>query len=410
MATKSTKTKAKPVKPAKAGVEVLGLRALNRALLERQMLLPRAEMPAIKAIEHLVGIQAQEPRSPYVGLWSRLDSFRPQELEKLLTTRRAVRIIVMRGTIHLVSARDCAIMRALTQPIMDRFIKGNREIKTHLAGVDMKTFAAAARRLFEQQPRTVADASKALAEEWPGRDLFAISLAVRALLPLVQCPPRGLWSETGPVVCTTAEHWLDRPLESEPEVDGLILRYLGAFGPATIRDIESWSGLTRLGEAIERLRPRLRVFQNEAGKELFDLPRAPRPDPDTPAPVRFLPEFDNALLAFADRTRIIATERRNVSVAGHRVVLVDGFTRATWRIVYQHQPAKAAKSAKSAKPSRREAVNGPATLVIEPFEALSKKDLAAVAAEGRDLLKFAAADAASHDVRIASVSRVSTPA
>ena len=159
--------------------------------------------------------------------------------------------------------------------------------------------------------------------------------------------------------------------------------------------MESWSGLTRLRESVERLRPRLRVFQNEAGKELFDLPRAPRPDPDTPAPVRFLPEFDNALLAYADRSRIIATERRNVSVAGHRVLLVDGFTRATWRIV-RKDPVDEARS--GARPRRRR--HGRATLVIEPFEPLSKKDVAAVTAEGHSLLKFAASDAASHDVRI----------
>lgn len=419
MATKSTKTKvtkstqAKVRKSAKAGAEVLGLRALNRALLARQMLLARAKMPAIEAIEQLAGIQAQEPKSPYVGLWSRLDGFRPKELEKLLTTRRAVRIIVMRGTIHLISARDCTMMRPLTQPIMDRWMKYNREIKTHLAGVDMKKFAAAARRLFEQKPRTVADAAKALAEQWPGRDLTTMGLAVRALLPLVQCPPRGLWSDSGQVVCATAEHWLDRPLESESAADGLVVRYLAAFGPSTIRDIESWSGLTRLGEAVERLRPRLRVFQNEAGKELFDLPRAPRPDPDTPAPVRFLPEFDNALLAYADRTRIIAMERRNVSVAGHRVLLVDGFTRATWRIVHQDGQAKSTKStrsAKSSKSTKRDAEKAAATLVIEPFEPLSKQDLVAVTVEGHNLLKFAAGDAASHDVRIGSVSRVGAPA
>jgi hypothetical protein len=390
------------VRTVRAGVEVLGQRALNRALLERQMLLARAEVPAIEAIEHLAGIQAQEPKSPYVGLWTRLKNFRPEELEQLLTTRQAVRIVVMRGTIHLISARDCAMMRPLTQPIMDRWMKYHREIKTHLAGVDMNKFAAAARRLFEQKPRTVADASKVLAEKWPGRDLTTIGLAVRALLPLVQCPPRGLWSDSGQVVCATAEHWLDRPLESDAAsaVDGLILRYLAAFGPSTIRDMESWSGLTRLRESVDRLRPRLRVFQNEAGKELFDLPRAPRPDPDTPAPVRFLPEFDNALLAYADRSRIIATERRSVSVAGHRVLLVDGFTRATWRIERKELATKRGGGNGTATARAAATAAAPATLVIEPFEPLSKKDAAAVTAEGHSLLKFAAGDAASHDVRI----------
>ena len=170
---------------------------MNRALLERQMLLTRAEMPVIDAIEHLAGIQAQEPKSPYVGLWSRLKEFRPEELEQLLTTRRAVRIIVMRGTIHLISARDCMMMRPLIQPNFDRWMNYNR-LKTDLAGVDMDKFAAAARRLFEQKPRTVADASKALAEKWPGRDLMTMGIALRALLPLVQCPPRGLWKGRWP--------------------------------------------------------------------------------------------------------------------------------------------------------------------------------------------------------------------
>ena len=377
---------AKPVRPARAGGEMLGLRALNRAMLERQMLLARAEKTPFDAIEHLVGVQAQEPKSPYVGLWTRLEHFRPEELEELLTTRRAVRIIVMRGTIHLISARDCAMMRPLTQPIMDRWMKSNREIKTHLAGVDMSKLASAARKLLEQQPRTVAQAAKALAEKWPGRDLTTIGLAVRAMLPLVQCPPRGLWHDSGQVVCATAEHWLDRPLESGGVADGLILRYLAAFGPSTIRDMESWAGLTRFRECVERLRPRLRVFQNEAGKELFDLPRAPRPDPDTPAPPRFLPEFDNVLLAHDDRSRIIARDRRGVIVGGHRTLLVDGFTRATWRIARKDPVTK------------RE--NGAATLVIDLFLPLSKKEVGEVTAEGYRLLKFAAHDATAHDVRI----------
>jgi hypothetical protein len=209
---------------------------------------------------------------------------------------------------------------------------------------------------------------------------------VRGLLPLVQCPPRGLWHDSGQVVCSTAETWLDRPLDPEVTADDLILRYLAAFGPSTVGDMESWSGLTRLREAVDRLRPQLRVFQNDTGKELFDLPRAPRPDPETPAPPRFLPEFDNALLAHDDRSRIIAKDRRGVIIAGHRTLLVDGFTRATWRIV-RKDPA-----------TKRD--TGTATLVIDLFEPLSKKDVAAVTAEGHSLLTFAASDAAAHDVRI----------
>ncbi len=196
-------------------------------------------------------------------------------------------------------------------------------------------------------------------------------------------PPRGIWGATGKATWTTTEAWLGRPLATEPTPDELVVRYLAAFGPASVNDMQAWSGLTRLREATERLRPRLAAFRDEAGNELLDLPDAPRPDPDTPAPPRFLPEYDNVLFAHADRSRIIADDRRPPLFAGDGgvlgTVLVDGFLRGTWRLT--HGP-------------------GTATLRIQPFTRLSATDAAAVADEGARLLSSTAADATTHDLQL----------
>jgi hypothetical protein len=201
----------------------------------------------------------------------------------------------------------------------------------------------------------------------------------------VQVPPRGLWSTSGQATLTSAEAWLGRDLDARPSPDELVLRYLRAFGPAGVADVQKWCGLTRLGEVVERLRPRLRSFRDEAGRELFDLPRAPRPDPDTPAPPRFLAEYDNVLLSHADRTRIMAAEHRwGVFTVNGRVlgtILVDGFVAGTWAIARD---------------------GGRATLRIQPFARLAKADRAALAEEGERLLGFAAAGAEDHDVRFAA--------
>jgi hypothetical protein len=191
-------------------------------------------------------------------------------------------------------------------------------------------------------------------------------------------PPRGIWGASGQATCTTAEAWLGRSVETDPLPDRVILRYLAAFGPATVGDIQIWSGLRALGDAIERLRPRLRVFRNEGGRELFDVPDGPLPDPDTPAPPRFLPVYDNLLLSHADRTRIIADEHRKLAGAGLGTVLLDGFVRGTWRITRHRSKA---------------------TLIVEPFKRLSKKDTAALTKEGAQLLAFVATDAEVQDIQ-----------
>jgi Winged helix DNA-binding domain len=361
---------------------VLGPRELNRATLERQMLLRRRKLSAVEAIEHLVGMQAQAPSAPYVGLWTRLEDFHPDELERLILERRAVRIALMRNTVHLVSARDCLAIRPLMQPVFDRTLYSTRANRAHLEGVDFEALVAAGRALLEERPRTAKDLGELLQEQWPERDPASLARAIRHLVPLVQVPPRGLWGKSGPAAHTTAEAWLGRPLDPAPSLEETILRYLGAFGPATVKDVQTWSGLTRLGEVIERLRPRLRTFRDERGKELFDVPNAPLPDPDAPAPPRFLPEFDNLILSHADRTRVIAEEYRKAIASKNGMVpasvLVDGFVRGTWKT---------------------ERSRDKATLEIKPFEPLAKVDREALAEEGERLIRFTGA--ASYGIRFA---------
>ena len=365
----------------------LGPRELNRATLERQMLLRRRKLSAVGAIEHLVGMQAQAPSPPYFGLWTRLEGFRPDELARLIADRRAVRIALMRNTVHLVSARDCRALRPLMQSVLDRTLYASRANRANLDGVDIEALVAAGRALLEERPRTAKELGELLQDQWPERDPASLARAIRHLVPLVQVPPRGVWGKSGPAAHTTAEAWLGGPLDPTPSLEEMVLRYLGAFGPATVKDVQIWSGLTRLGEVIERLRPRLLTFLDERGKELFDLPEASRPDPDTPAPPRFLPEFDNLILSHADRTRVIAEEYRKAIASRNGMVpaafLVDGFAQGTWKI---------------------ERTRGRATLVIEPFEPLAKGDRDALAEEGERLISFTGAGA--FEIRFAEPWRI----
>jgi hypothetical protein len=316
--------------------EVLGRRALNRALLERQMLLRRSTRSIPAALELLVGLQAQAPNPPYIGLWTRLRHFTPDQLAQLLTDRQVVRIALMRGTIHLVAARDCLALRTLLQPVLDRAIHANGSLISELRGVNVGTLVAGARELLQERPLTNRQLSAGLKASWPNHDPSALTHAVRCLAPLVQVPPRGIWGAKGQAMHTGVESWLGRPLETNTSLDHLVLRYLAGFGPAAVMDMQVWSGLTGLGEIVDRLRPILRAFRDESGRELFDLPDAPRPDPARSAGVRFLPEFDNVLLSHADRTRIISDDDRkriytvNGLVPG--TVLVDGFVRGRWKV------------------------------------------------------------------------------
>lgn len=350
----------------------LTLRELNRATLARQMLVEREAVRALDAIERLVGLQAQVPGPPYVGLWTRLRDFSPGELRRLVDERRVVRATLMRATLHLMTAEDYLLLRPALQPALTR--SANSIAGRRVEGLDTGRLVEAARAYFEEEPRTFAGLRSLLSELEPDRDPSALAYLVRTHLPLVQVPSGGAsWGYSGKAPFTTAEVWLGRPLSGPEDPSGLVLRYLAAFGPATARDVQAWSGRTGLEETVEKLRPGLRLFRDQSGNELLDLPDAPRPDPDTPVPPRFLPDYDNLVLSHADRGRVISDEhRRKVFLPAARVratFLVDGFVRGAWKI------EKARKSA---------------TLVIEPFEPLSKGDRDALHDEAVRLLGFVA--------------------
>ncbi len=276
-----------------------------------------------------------------------------------------MRIVAMRATVHLLSAGDCLALRPLTQPVVAAEMARHRDHAPALAGVDLAPVLGEARRVLAERPRSGRELRTALGERFPEHDAAALAFACRCLLPLVQVPPRGLWGRRAQVVTTTADAWLGRPLEERPSIEDMVLRYLGAFGPATVMDAQQWSGLTRLREIVDRLGKR--VIQLPGG--LLDLPDAPRPSEETPAPVRFLPEYDNLLLSHADRTRFIEDGRRVPlppgNGAAYGTVLVEGFYRADWR-----------------------AVKG--GIVVEPFGKLTKAQRAAVDEEAAALAQFLA--------------------
>ncbi|HEY8472809.1 MAG TPA: winged helix DNA-binding domain-containing protein [Natronosporangium sp.] len=350
---------------------LLDRRTLNRALLDRQLLLRRHVMAPLDAVRHLIGLQAQAPTPPYYGLWSRLARFDPAELSGLLERRSVVRATLLRGTIHLVAAEDCLPLHALLRPLLDRLLLANPQHATTLADIDRDKLAAAGRELLSGPPLTGKALGERLAERWPDRDGRGLAYGVQYLVPVVQAPPRGLWGRSGQPAWVCAEAWLGQPATPAMPPAVLVRRYLAAFGPASVADLQHWSGLTNLGEVVKQLP--LRTFRDEHGRTLYDVDGAPLPDPDTPAPVRFVAPFDNLLLSHADRTRIISDEHRprvftvNGIIKG--TVLVDGFVAATWRLDQQRKRA---------------------TLTVEPFGRLSSRDRAAVEAEGTALLEFAA--------------------
>ncbi|MFD6286513.1 winged helix DNA-binding domain-containing protein [Streptomyces sp. NPDC060205] len=374
---------------------VLGTRALNRATLARQLLLDRADLPVLDAVAHLGGLQAQEPQEPFVGLWSRLSAFDPSALSDLLTGREVVRTHLMRRTVHLVTAGDALAWRGRHTAMLRQRVLGT--YRRELAGVDLDELAAAGRAVMaDGEPRTMTELARAVAERWPDPGPRALGeMLIAALVPMAQLPPRGLWRTRAGVRNVTLSSWLGREVDtangdsSDPAANGdgsdpvgraLVRRYLAAFGPAASADLRAWCGVAGLPAAVAAVRGELVAFRDERGRELLDLPDAPRPDPDTPAPVRFLPAFDNAILGYQDRGRIIDDAHRGLSVAGERVVLVDGRVAATWTV------------------GKDDAVT------VTPLHGFSRTDRTAVAAEGEALAAFLS-DGDSHGIRIAEAAR-----
>ncbi|MDH6137196.1 hypothetical protein P3T37_006628 [Kitasatospora sp. MAA4] len=369
----------------------LGPLALNRALLARQHLLERAEATPEAMVGQLVGLQAQAVDPPYFGLWSRLREIRPEQLSALIEQRAVVRIGLQRGTIHLVTAEDALTLRPLLQPVLDQALRG--AYGKRLTGLDLDALAEQGRRLVEAQPRTFQQLGELLGAAYPDRDPAALAQAIRARLALVQVPPRGLWRAGGPAAHTTAEHWLGRPCAAPADGAGgleqLVLRYLAAFGPATVADVQKWSGLTRLAAVLTRLRPQLVEFRDEQGRTLYDLPDAPRPPAATPAPVRLVAPFDNLLLSHADRTRVLPEEHRPRVMTQNGIVLgtllLDGLVAGSWQL---------------------SAARGATRLHLRPFGPLTRAARAEAVAEGERLLDFALPPGESGEVEVESVDSV----
>ncbi len=358
---------------------VLTLRELNRATLARQLLLDRSALPIPQAVEQIAGLQAQAAMGPHIGLWSRLRDFHREDLNRLLERRQLVKATLMRATLHIVTAQDYQRFRSTLQPALTSSL---RSVLSRTSGLDLDRLVEAARRYFEEKPRSFAELRGLLADLEPDRDLISLAYAVRTHLPLVQIPNGSDWGFSGNPDFTTVEAWLGRPLTAADELRSLVFRYLGAFGPATVQDLRTWSGLSGLKDKLDDIKRELQSFRDERGRELLDLPDRPLPPGDTPAPPRFLPQYDNLLLSHADRTRVLADiHRPGVFVAPQirATILVDGFVRGVWRLG-----------------RARHAV----TLVIEPFEQLPPGVRAALAEEGGRLLRFLEGSTENLDVRI----------
>lgn len=345
------------------------------------MLLAREPLGPAEAIARLGGLQAQEASPPFVGLWTRLAGFDREHLLAALRDRSVVRATLMRATLHLVGASDYAAFRPALQPVMERAV---RVLGERAAGLEPERVLPAARALLLERPRGFNDLRRLLQEQFPDANDRALGYLVRTHMPLVMVPTDARWGFPSVADFALADTWLGTPVPRDGTPGQLLLRYLAAFGPASVADAQTWSGLQGLAPAFEDLRPQLLVFKGEGGRrELFDLPGAPRPDADVPAPARFLPEFDNLVLAHADRTRLVADEHRGAIVTKNLRVratfLWDGMVAGSWEVARKR---------------------GTATLELSPFHALPKRAIKELTAEGERLLRFSEEDAKAVAVQI----------
>jgi hypothetical protein len=360
---------------------ILTLRELNRATLQRQMLLERETLPIPAAIERLVGLQAQLASAPYVGLWTRLRDFKRADLANQIVNRKVVKATWVRATLHLCTAEDYARFRMTLQPVLSGI--WSAMAKQRGEDFDLDKVLKAARKFIGEKPRAFAEISEMVTKLAPDQDVGAMRYSVRTHIPLVQVPIASGWGYSNKPEFTLAEAWIGRAISPEDKLRELVLRYLAAFGPASVTDAQTWLGL-KLKDTFEKLRPELQTYRGEGRLELFDLPGVSLPAEDAPAPARFLPEFDNLLLSHSNRKRVVADEfRSKVYLPGLRVaatILVDGFVRGAWKV---------------------EKTQTAAALVIEPFDKLTKKDRAALSEEGERLIRFVEAEAKSFEVRFA---------
>jgi hypothetical protein len=341
----------------------LNRRVLNRTTLERQLLLARSPLSPAGAIERLVALQGQDVNPPYYGLWSRLASFTQEDLTSLLYGRQVVRGSLLRGTQHLALADDYLWLRPMMQAPMSRARQAGFGRAT--GEVDLDELVRLARGHLAGRTLTRPQLRDLLLERWPDVEPMALGWSAQALVPVVHAPPSGIWNRGGATPFTLAEEWLGRPLDDAPPVERLVTRYLAAFGPASVMDVQMWSGLTRLRPVIDAMP--LRKYHDTEGRVLYDLPDAPLAEEDVPAPVRFLPAFDNLIVAYADRTRMMTDEQRKAVCVGAVIFptfLVDGVVAGLWDL--------------------KDGV-----LDLRPFHPLPERAMAELAAEGAGLLAFA---------------------
>ena len=311
---------------------MLSRRDLNRTLLLRQHLLARTAVPALEMVEHLVGLQAQENLSPYLSLAARLDGFDPEELSGALAGREAVRLLTLRGTIHVLTPDDALALRPWVQPALDRQSNGS-QMSRPARDVPADDLVAACRRLLAEGPLPVTRLGELLAEAFPGVPADALAHKARERAPLVQVPPRGLWRQSGGVVYQTVENYLGRPA-TPADVPQLVRRYLRAYGPATAADMTTWSRVTRLGPVFASLRDELVEVGCDDGRTRYDVPGAPYADGEVPAPVRLLGGYDNVWLSHADRRHVLPDDVRarwtGPNGGAGNAVFVDGFMAGLW--------------------------------------------------------------------------------
>ncbi|WP_299725240.1 winged helix DNA-binding domain-containing protein [Devosia sp.] len=350
-------------------------RELNRATLARQILLGRVDSLIPEAVAFLLGLQAQTTNGPYQALWNRLSGFTHQALTTLIADKTLLRATTMRTTLHLHTVDDMRAIRPLLQPMLDRTFASPAKARTIKA--DRAAVRTLGVELLNQQPMTAGDLGKRLLEAFPDSDPYVLAQVVQGAETLVQIPPTRIWGHGGPPLLTRIESWIGQGVAKPIDMPALVLRYLKAFGPASVADMQHWCGLTRLAPAFEAVRDQLITFTAEDGRTLYDLPDAPRPDADTPAPPRFLPEYDNVYLGFADRRRIqsdLARARMPLVNGYPSTFTVDGFIAGKWSLA-----------------RRKDTAN----LTLTPFRTLLKRELAAVDQEGRAMAGFLTEGAAA---------------
>jgi hypothetical protein len=368
-----------------AAPRVLSDRELNRALLARQFLLKRTALTPTAAVERLAGLQAQWAPAPYVGLWSRLARFAITDLERALANRTVVKATLMRGTLHLVSARDYpALSVATTRARPERWAPAARR----LADAD-KIHRATIR--YARTARTREELAAFLETQGVTTDLSRPMLwwLIASHGWLVHVPPSGTWAHRLSGDLIAADAWIRSATEPELEaaVRIVVQRHLGAFGPATVDDVSSWSSIRTpaIRTVLAALGPEIRTFTDPRGRTLYDLKGAPLPAADSPAPVRFLPKWDSTLLAYAppERVRILSEGHRKTVIAKNgdvaQTILVDGMVAGTWSVIVKPREAMVA---------------------VTPFARLTKADRIALIDEGEQLARFVAPEAKTHGARV----------